>query len=189
MLADISHAATQSLLRQRNGLLVVCLFLLLLCSGLVLALGTKGERVVLVPTLPARAALTSSQVSADYLELVTRDVAYLMLNRSPTGLDYWMEEILALVHPSAHGRVKADLLKLVAEQRGSDVSQSFRLMRLKVDPKTLTSEVQGELATIVGRQVVAKDKRTYRLRWSYEGFRLALLGFEPVAENSKEGQR
>lgn len=189
MLADVSHAAMQSLLRQRNALMVLCLVLMVLSIALVVALVAKNERLVLVPTLSAKATLTASRVSADYLEMVTRDVAYLTLNRSPAGLDYWMEEILALVHPSAYGRVKADLLTLVAEQKGSDVSQSFRLMRLRVDPKTLTSEVAGELTTIVGRQVVAREQRTFQLRWSYAGFRLLLLGFEEATSETSEARR
>ena len=186
MLADISHAAMQSLRRQRNGLLALCALLAFLCIGLTAALALKDERLVLVPTLSSKAALTTSRVSADYLELITRDVAFLTLNRSPAGLDYWMEEILALVHPTAYGRVKAELMKLVAEQRGSDVSQSFRLMGIRVDPKALTSEVTGELATIVGRQVVAKERRSYRLTWVYAGFRLSLLGFEDVTPQRRE---
>lgn len=188
MLADISHATSQSVLRQRNGLLGLCALLILLSAGLAVALLSKEERVILVPTVSARAALSTSRVSADYLELVTRDVAYLTLNRSPSGLDYWLEEILALVHPSAHGRVKSELMKLVAEQRGSDVSQSFRMASLRVDPKNLTSEVSGELATIVGRQVVARGMRTYRLTWSYAGLRLWLVAFEDVTLAGKEGE-
>ena len=47
-------------------------------------------------------AISSSGVEADYLELVTRDVALMLLNRSPAGLDYWMEQILKLADPSAH---------------------------------------------------------------------------------------
>lgn len=188
MLADISHAATQSVLRQRNGLLGLCALLIFLSVGLAAALLSKEERVILVPTMPARAALSTSKVSADYLEFVTRDVAYLTLNRSPSGLDYWLEETLALVHPSAHGRIKSDLMKLVAEQRGSDVSQTFRMTSLRVDPKNLTSEVSGELATIVGRQVVAKGMRTYRLTWRYGGLRLWLVAFEDVTPAGKEGQ-
>lgn len=186
MLADVSIAAMQTLRKQRNGLLALCVLLSVLCGALVVALAVRSERLVLVPTLPARAALSSSHVSADYLEMATRDVAYLTLNRSPAGLDYWMEEILALVHPSAYGRVKAELMQLVAEQRGSDVSQAFRLMSLRVDPKTLTSEVTGELSTIVGRQVISREKRTWRLKWSYAGFRLSLLGFEDITADGKE---
>ena len=180
MLSDIAHQAAQSALRQRNGLLGLCALLIVLCICLVLALLSRNERVILVPTLSARVGLSASRVSPDYLELVTRDVAYLMLNRSPSGLDYWMEEILALVHPSAHGPVKSELVKLISEQRGSDVSQSFRLMQLRVDPSALTSEVSGELATIVGRQVVAKARRTYRLTWRYGGLRLWLMAFEDI---------
>jgi conjugal transfer pilus assembly protein TraE len=41
--------------------------------------------------------VSSAGVEADYLELVTRDAALVLLNRSPEGLDYWMNEILMLI--------------------------------------------------------------------------------------------
>ena len=96
MFADISHERQQSLLRQRN-------FFALTSAGLGIALvvatslaATRDREVVLLPTLPKQLTVSSAGVEADYLEFVTRDAALVLLNRSPEGLDYWMDEILKL---------------------------------------------------------------------------------------------
>src|SRR3546814_11410000 len=90
----------------------------------------------------------------------------MLLNRSPQGLDYWMGEILKLADPAAHGRLKGELVKIVEEQRGSDISQAFVIRRMDVDPGSLTSTVTGTLKTFVGAQVIASNDRSFRLSWS-----------------------
>jgi conjugal transfer pilus assembly protein TraE len=132
--------------------------------------------VVLVPTVPKALTVSSAGVEADYLELVTRD-GPCSLNRSPEGLDYWMNEILKLADPASYGRLKAELVRIVEEQRGSDVTQAFVIRSMTVDPKGLTSDVTGTLKTFVGAQVIASDERRFRFSWTYRGLRLALAGF------------
>lgn len=190
MYAQISHERSQALLRQRN------LFALAsagLGAALVVAAGlaaTRDREVVLVPTLRAPLTVSSDGASAQYLEFVTRDAALMLLNRSPEGLDYWMEQILELADPASHGKLKAELVRIVEEQRGSDVTQAFVIRRLKVDPGGLSSEVEGTLKTFVGAQVIASDTRRFRFTWTYQGLRLALAGFVqlPTDPISKEDQ-
>tara|TARA_A100001391_G_scaffold138373_3_gene96737 strand:+ start:229 stop:534 length:306 start_codon:yes stop_codon:yes gene_type:complete len=95
--SDISHERQQSLLRQRNlfALTSAGLGLALVVVGSLAA--TRDREVVLVPTVPKALTVSSAGVEADYLELVTRDAALVLLNRSPEGLDYWMNEILMLI--------------------------------------------------------------------------------------------
>ena len=190
MFADISHERQQSLLRQRN-------LFALINAGLGIALvvaislaATRDREVVLLPTLPKQLTVSSAGVEADYLELVTRDAALVLLNRSPEGLDYWMEEILKLADPASYGRLKANLVRIVEEQRGSDVTQAFVIRSMTVDPKGLTSDVTGTLKTFVGAQVIASDERRFRFNWTYRGLRLALSGFSqlPPKETTKEAQ-
>ena len=190
MFADISHERQQSLLRQRN-------LFALTSAGLGIALlvavslaATRDREVVLLPTLPKQLTVSSAGVEADYLELVTRDTALVLLNRSPEGLDYWMNEILKLADPASYGRLKGELVRIVEEQRGSDVTQAFVIRSMTVDPKGLTSEVSGTLKTFVGAQVIASDERRFRFRWTYRGLRLALSGFAqvPQANTTEEAQ-
>ncbi len=186
MRAEFAYEEAQKYLRQRNRLAVVAGVLGLASLFGLGAAATRDREVVLVPVTSERLSLTSAGPDAHYLELVTRDTALMLLNRSPQGLDYWMGEILKLADPAAHGRLKAELVKIVEEQRGSDISQAFVIRRMDVDPGGLTSTVTGTLKTFVGAQVIASNDRSFRLSWSKRGLSLALTGFEQLPDPSQK---
>lgn len=181
-----SHAQGQRVLRQRNLLAVVVLVLGLLVIVLFLIASTRDREVVLQPVLRSNLTISSAGVSKDYLEMITRDVAVLTLNRSPRNLEYWMNEVLEITHPSAQGTVKGELLKILDEQRGSSISQTFTIQSMKVDPEALLSEVTGELQTIVGNRIISLEKRRFRYTWDYTGLSLKLVGFGMVSEKPEE---
>ncbi|WP_156680503.1 type IV conjugative transfer system protein TraE [Sphingomonas profundi] len=185
MLSDIAHQRGQALLRQRKILLVAAAASFLTNLALVSALSTRDREVILQPISSRPLAISSSGVSADYLELVTRDVALMLLNRSPAGLDYWMEQILKLADPASYGALKAELVKIVTEQRGSDLSQAFVITGMTVDPKALSSTVEGDLKTFVGGQVIASETKRFRFGWSYVGLRLSLTSFALISQNKE----
>lgn len=180
MRSEIAYGRSQALLKQRNMLAALSLALIGVMLMLILALSTKDREMVLQPVMTRPLTLSSAGVSPAYFELVTRDTAVMVLNRTPSGLDYWMEQVLKVVNPSAYGRVKAALTKIVTEQKGSDVAQAFAMTKMVVDPKHLLSEVTGEVTTYVGAKVIASEKRTFRFRWAYTGLSLSLIEFGEV---------
>lgn len=184
----ISHAQAQRLLKQRNLLAICCAVLFGISVLLTLTAASREREVVLQPVLARPLTLSSSHIEKDYLELVTRDAALLTLNRSPSGLQYWMESILEITDPRTHGRMKAELMKVLNEQHGSNVSQYFTIERLTVDPEGLTSEVGGILHTVVGSKEVTAEARTFRFVWSYSGVSLKLAGFGQVTDRNDGGQ-
>ena len=175
-----SHTQSQRVLKQRNMLLATSLVLAGLAGILGITAASRDREVVLQPVLRTPLTLSSSGVSREYLEAVTRDAAVLTLNRTPQSLDYWMKSVLEMVHPSAYGAVKADLLKIVDDQRGSAIAQYFTMESLKVDPDALTSEVTGVLHTMVGRQEVSAVTKTFHYGWVYNGLSLKLVQFGMV---------
>jgi conjugal transfer pilus assembly protein TraE len=185
MLSDIAQRRAQSLLRQRNLLAIASAVLATVATVAISAAVTRDREVVLVPTVRTPLTITSRSVPKDYLELVTRDTALMLLNRSPEGLDYWMETILGLAHPSAHGALKAELIRIVTEQRGSDVAQAFVIRAMSVDTAGLSSDVTGTLKTYVGAQVIASEDRRFRFTWAYAGLRLSLTGFKQLPLKNK----
>lgn len=124
--------------------------------------------------------ISSSSVAPDYLEAVTRDTAYLILNRSPDGLNYWMDNILKLVAPEFYGAIKTQLVKTVKEQSNTDIAQSFTMTGMTVDTKQLKSEVTGEIRTFVGDKLISTEKKTFQFSWKYSGVSLSLTGFGSV---------
>ena len=184
---SISHGQAQRLLKQRNLLAITATGLFGLSVLLTLTAAHRDREVVLQPVLAKPLTLSSSHVDKDYLELVTRDAALLTLNRSPSNLQYWMDSILSITDPRTHGRMKAELMKVVGEQNGSNVSQYFTIQKLSVDPDALTSDVNGTLHTVVGSKEVTAEARTFRFVWSYSGVSLKLAGFGRITENDKKG--
>ena len=183
-----AHTSSQRVLRQRNLLALAVVVLTIVTGLLTLGFAGRNREVVLQPILKSPLTISSAGVSREYLEAVTRDAAYLTLNRTPQSLDYWMNAVLDMVHPSAYGRVKADLLKIVDDQRGSSIAQYFTIESMKVDPEMLTSDVNGVVHTMVGKQEVSSSAKTFRFRWIYTGISLRLIQFGMIekADGNKE---
>src|SRR3546814_5377043 len=91
----------------------------------------RDREVVLQPILRSPVTVSSAGVSREYLEMITRDTVVLTLNRSPQNLEYWMNAVLDITAPASQGKVKADLLKIVNEQRGSSISQFFTIEKME----------------------------------------------------------
>lgn len=186
MQSEFAHIHAQKHLAQRNRFALLAGILGVTSLAAVGAAFTSDREVVLVPITSQTLTVSSGGVDTHYLELVTRDTALMLLNRSPESLDYWMGQILELADPATHGSLKAELVKIVDEQRGSDVSQAFVIRSMHVDPKALTSSATGTLKTFVGAQVIASNERTFTFRWSQRGLRLALTGFQQLPIETKE---
>ncbi|MDX5986523.1 type IV conjugative transfer system protein TraE [Sphingomonas echinoides] len=183
---SVGLAQSQRVLKQRNMLGIVALVLAGLVVLLFLVGATRDREIVLQPIVRSPLTLSSSGVSEQYLEMVTRDTALMTLNRSPENLEYWMDSILAIATPEAHGSLKRDLMKILNEQRGSSISQYFTLAGMKVDTEKLTSEVTGTLHTVVGSKSVTAEPRTFRFYWAYRGLTLQLKGFGMVTKADKD---
>ncbi len=183
----VGLAASQRVIKQRNALGIVALVLAALVVIFFLVGATRDREIVLQPIMRSPLTLSSSGVSQDYLEMVTRDTALMTLNRSPENLDYWMHSILDIAAPESHGALKRDLMKILDEQRGSSISQYYTISSMKVDPETLTSEVSGTLHTVVGAASVTAEPKTFRFYWVYRGLSLQLKGFGMVTKADKDG--
>ncbi|MBA3895676.1 MAG: type IV conjugative transfer system protein TraE [Sphingomonadaceae bacterium] len=183
-----SHAQSQRVLKQRNVLVAVSLGLAALSATLGIAAASRDREVILQPVLRSPLTLSSSGVSRDYLEAVTRDAAVLTLNRTPQSLDYWMKSVLEITDPRAFGTVKADLMKIVQDQRGSSIAQYFTLESIKIDPTALTSDVTGTMHTMVGREEVSAAPKMFHYGWAYNGVSLKLVQFGMVVKDPPKSQ-
>ena len=183
-----SHSHSQRVLRQRNILAIVATALCALTLLLLIFTVSRDREVVLQPILRSPLTVSSAGVSREYLEMVTRDTVVLTLDRSPQNLEYWMNAVLDITSPRMQGKVKADLLKIVNEQRGSSISQFFTIEKMELDTRNLRSEVTGSLHTIVGNKVISNERRTFRYDWEYSGLSLKLVGFGMVTTGKEKDQ-
>ena len=170
---SLAHEASQRTLKQRNLLALICIVLGILVVVMFTAASTRDREVILQPILPSEMALSSSGVTPEYLEAVTRDTAQLALNRSPETMQYWLD---------------ADLMKIVGEQEGSQVTQFVTIDWIRTDPDALTSQVGGVLHTIVGSRDVRREHKIFQFNWKYTGVSLRLKGFGVVVKKEEDGE-
>ena len=177
-------------LKQRNILAGVAAGSVLAAIAAGSAALSRDREVILQPVISSPVTVSSSGVSKQYLELITRDASVMLFNRTPSSLEYWMDEVLKIVDPAVYGEVKGELIKLANDQRGSSVVYFFTPEGMNVDTDALTSEITGVLHTMVGRSEVSAIHRTYRFVWSYRGLELRLRGFGVVEKpGDKDGAR
>jgi conjugal transfer pilus assembly protein TraE len=182
-----SHSHSQRILRQRNILAIVAAALCAVTILLLIFTVSRDREVVLQPILRSPVTVSSAGVSREYLEMITRDTVVLTLDRSPQNLEYWMNAVLDITSSRMQGKIKADLLKIVNEQRGSSISQFFTIEKMELDTRNLRSVVTGSLHTIVGNKVISNERRTFRYDWENSGLSLKLIGFGMVtAEEGKD---
>lgn len=97
---SIGLAQNQRVLKQRNALGITAIVLAGLVVILFMVGATRDREVVLQPILRSPLTISSTGVSPEYLEMVTRDTALIALNRSPENLNYWMESLLKIAAPN-----------------------------------------------------------------------------------------
>ena len=70
---SISHDMAQRALKQRNMLAIATLILSILAIIMFIAASNRDREIILQPVVPKAMAISSSGVSSEYLEAVTRD--------------------------------------------------------------------------------------------------------------------
>lgn len=183
---SLAHEASQRTLKQRNLLAMICIVLGILVVVMTGAASSRDREIVLQPILPSQMALSSTAINPEYLEAVTRDTAQLALNRSPETLQYWMDGIVAIAAPEARGKLKADLMKIMQEQQGSQITQFVTIDWIRSDPDRLTSQVGGVLHTVVGSKEVRREHKIFQFNWKYTGVSLRLKSFGVVVKEGEE---
>lgn len=182
---SLAHEASQRTLKQRNMLALICIVLAILVVVMFTAAAMRDREIVLQPILPSQMTLSSAAVTPEYLEAVTRDTAQLALNRSPETLQYWMDGLVAIASPEARGPLKAELMKIMQEQQGSQITQFVTIDWIRTNPDNLTSQVGGVLHTIVGSKDVRREHKIFQFDWTYTGVSLRLKGFGVVTAKTK----
>lgn len=162
-------------------------FFLALCGSLflnfiqgVLNVSMLGNsRTVVVPTgFQQEFWVNDGEVSASYLSEMARHVAYLVLNVTPETIDYNQQKLLQLVHSSAYGRIKNQMLTNKNELVTKKITTAFFITDIKPLAEKLSVEVVGDLQAYIGEGRVPPQRKTYHVQFEHQGGKLSLLRFE-----------
>ena len=162
---------------------LAALLALSMAANLVLALGLAGREAVtvLVPAVTGPAwEVGAGRAGQRYLEDMARTAAVTLLSLTPENAGHVREAAARLSHPSARGAIGAWVAAEARRMAGRDLAAAFYPKRIEADPETLAVEVNGELATWIGREEAAREDRRYRLTFRLDAGRIGLVRFEEL---------
>lgn len=187
---ESSHLTFEAnkILRQRNIAILVCI--ILLASNFLLSLKVffGDKEIILIPnSLNHESSIVNGKMSFEYMEAFTRDVVNLMLNVSPSNVEYSSKSILRITHPKFYGTLKTEL-----NSRSQDIIN--RRIAIHFYPKSIIPNedensvyVVGQLSTYLGKEEVSNEEKTYSITYASEGFKPLVIDFHEVNINDKNG--
>jgi conjugal transfer pilus assembly protein TraE len=151
-------------------------------ANLVIALVALGARqTILTPILPNPVVLSQTGgVSADYLEAVARDAAYLFLNRTPDNESFFDQQILRVADAATYQTIRDALIDAERRMAATHVSQTFIPTDWYVDAARLYVEVSGNLIANNGAEQPLAASKIYAMRFIRRGSGIRLLSFEEI---------
>ncbi len=188
---DLQTAQKSSQLFAQRSVALSLLLAVSVVSNLVLGFTVmNGSRIVLVPTLPADAFIDANgRVDADYLEDMTRDAAWLFLNKTPETAGYFERRAQRLMDPKHFEAVKTALEKDSAQAEQQHTSQTFFPDDFFEDTAGLYSEVRGRLLIVQGEQVLDDQPKVYAFHWTKTGTLLRLASIAEIDPKDARGSK
>lgn len=173
----------QITIKQRNifiGISIILFVLLIVIIGL---LTTKSKTVVLIPSnLETEMRISSDgNVSQSYVEQFARDIMYTALNITPHSIAYSHKSILEISHPKLHKDLSHQFALHEKDVIRKNISSYFSPHNFRFnDDSKLKVIAEGELVTFVGKDLVSKEIKHYKLSFELNGTKLSLIGFREL---------
>jgi conjugal transfer pilus assembly protein TraE len=154
---DNLDAARAALKRQQFISAASVVGVLILAAGLVI----KRDKVVLEPPVRTHTVtLHGDKVDDAWLIEMGGYVAHLMVDVSPSSVDYQQEEVLRITHPSTHGVLQQQMAVQAKRLKQANASTVFWLSQAAPDAECNRVALVGRLETYVNGQLVQGSSRT-----------------------------
>jgi conjugal transfer pilus assembly protein TraE len=180
---------TQRKSNRTLGSIVVLLSLcLLLALGVIISI-LGSERTILVPpSIDKTFWVTRDKASGEYLEQMAGYVTWLMLDVSPSTVDWKREQLLKFVPPAQYQSMKTKMDLEADRLRRNNASTFFLIQQFTADEKDQSVLITGRLRRqINGSDVGEPETRSYLAQFAYTGGRVHIQTFKEVT-NAQPGQ-
>ena len=172
--------------RIRGHRLVIGLLCLCLLIALMIAYALVGaQRVVVTPPHVTKSFwVAGERVSNAYLEQMGGYVAWLVLDVTPSSINWKKETLLGLVAPDDYDALKSRQDLEAERLRKMNAATYFSIQQLEPDEDKQTVLLTGRLRTLVNGHETSVLKKRYQVRFQYQGGRTHLRTFKEVGDES-----
>ena len=157
-----------------------------LATGVVLALivilnllGTV-RTVIVPPSLNKTFWVSGDKASSEYLEQMGSFVAWLILDVTPSTIDWKKDILLGYVDPAQYGALKTRQEVEAERLKRINATTAFAPQQLVSSEDTQSLVVRGRLRTLVNGYETANDLKAYRIDFGHAGARMHVIGFKEV---------
>jgi len=163
------------------GVAGVLLLSNVMLASFVMTADTTEKTIVVPPQLQQPFFVQGNDLSASYIEQITRYFSQLLLTYHKQNAQAQFNTVLHYIDPSVYEEMKARFAIDFDRIARNDMSSVFYLMKIHV--RKNTAHITGELNGFIGSHLVSKKRKTYELRFNYNGT-LTITGFNEFQKNS-----
>ena len=175
------------LIAQRRIAVLSAFIMLVIVLILSICLLRKETMTILVPFgFSDKITVSSKKPQNDYLEAISRDIIYTLLNLTPTNVDYAEKTVLSYANGSSYGGLKVQMEDLKSSVISKKFNTVFYPSSIYPDNSTLTVVIDGILYTYFGQKEVSRDKKKYEIKYDYNAGRLFIIGFSEIVEEAQD---
>lgn len=171
----LQHKANRTL-----GAIAVLEGIAVFVLSVTLAAQMGRERTVIVPpTIERSFWVAKDKASREYLEQMAGYVSWLVLDVTPSTVDWKRNQLLEYVAPDDYAALKTQMDLEADRLRTNNASTSFLVQQLVADEKDQSVIVTGRLRKqINGTDIVDPGTRSYRVQFKYAGGRVHVKSFK-----------
>ncbi|WP_128002278.1 MULTISPECIES: type IV conjugative transfer system protein TraE [Piscinibacter] len=154
---------------------------ILLCLGVIVSIVGSDRTVIVPPNIDKTFWVTKEKASREYLEEMGGYVAWLMLDVTPTTIDWKKNLLLNWVAPDQHAAMKTKMDLEAERLRGNNASTFFLVQQLAADEAKQSVVITGRLRRqINGADVSDPETRSYLAQFQYAGGRVHIQSFKEI---------
>ncbi len=146
------------------------------------------EKIILVPQVAPEDKLwvTQSQVSNEYLSILSRNIIDLMLNITPFNVEAQHQELLKLVASKYQSDLKIKLSNISKVIIENNTSQDFYIQNIRIIYGKNMVYINGILNEYIDKTLASTTNQIYKLSFKINNYGIQLSDFELI--NDKDSQ-
>lgn len=180
--------ASRATIAFQSLLLFASIAINILMALAVIKLAGNERTIVVPPNIQKSFWVDNDKVSANYLEQMGSYIAYLVLNSSPTTVDYQNEIIMRYVAPAYYGQFETDSKASAERLKRDNVSQVFLPNKIQVEENSVRVGIGGTLSTYVNSAKVSDVRKGYVIEFIYREGKIYLKSFKEADANDPLGK-
>ena len=136
--------------------------------------------VVVPPSIDKSFWVSRDKASSEYLEQMGSFIAWLVLDVTPSSIDWKKGVLLGYVEPGQYGALKTRQEVEAERLKRINASTLFMPQQLVPSEDAQTVVVRGRLRTLVNGFETANDLKAYLVEFSFNGTRMHLKTFKEL---------